>query len=58
MNILSGFKTYIVAVIMVLSGVAEILGVDVPGVEAADASRMIMEGLAFFFVRAGIKTGA
>jgi len=54
MDFLSGKKTYIAAIIMILMGVAAFFGINVPGVEQADAGQLIMNGLSFFFVRMGL----
>lgn len=55
MDWFAGYRTYAVSALMVLSGVTELVGVDVPWVEAADAGRWITEGLAFMFLRKGVK---
>jgi len=54
MNFLSGKKTYMAAGLMILMGIAAFMGIDVPGVEQADAGQLIMNGLSFFFVRMGL----
>ncbi|MBN9344716.1 MAG: glycoside hydrolase family 108 protein [Devosia sp.] len=56
MNLLSGYKTYIVAAIMLLIGLAGLLGVDVPSFENHAPASLVMEALAFIFLRRGLKT--
>jgi len=54
MNILSGYKTYIVAVMMLLTACAQFLGVDVPNFDGQNAGNLLMEGFAILFLRKGI----
>lgn len=56
MDILSGYKTYIAGVLMLLAGVGQVFGVDVPGFDTQSAGQLIVEGLAIVFLRKGIKT--
>lgn len=56
MSILSGYKTYIVAAAMLITGLAQLLGVDLPGFADQSAMQMIMESLAVIFLRQGIKS--
>ena len=56
MDILSGYKTYIMGVFMLLAGVGQLLGVDVPGFDGQTASHLIMEGFAIIFLRKGLKS--
>lgn len=55
MHILAGYKTYIVSAIMVLAGLAQLLGVDLPALDGASAGHLIMEALAVIFLRKGLK---
>lgn len=55
MAFLNGYKTYLVAALMLLAGLAQILGVDVPALDGASAGHLIMEGLAVIFLRKGLK---
>lgn len=55
MNFLSGYKTYIVAAAMVLIGLTQVLGVDVPSFEGHSGGQLLIEGLAVLFLRKGIK---
>ncbi|MBI4922473.1 MAG: peptidoglycan-binding protein [Devosia nanyangense] len=57
MNILSGYKTYIVAAAMLLTGIAGLLGVDIPSFTGQAPGNLLMEALAFIFLRQGMKTG-
>jgi len=56
MNLLSGYKTYIVAGAMLLAGVAGLLGVDIPAFDHTAPGNLLMEALAFIFLRKGLKT--
>lgn len=55
MNMLTGYRTYVIAALMLISGVAQLLGVDLPTLEGQSAGQLIMEALAIFFLRRGIK---
>lgn len=56
MDALSGYKTYIVAALMLLAGIAQILGVEVPSLEGGSAGSLVLESLAIIFLRQGLKT--
>lgn len=56
MDILSGYKTYIVGILMLVMGLTQALGVDLPGFSGQSASHLIMEGFAIIFLRNGMKT--
>jgi len=58
MSFLSGYKTYIVAGAMLLAGLAGMLGVDLPSFTGQAPGDLVMEALAFFFLRQGLKTDA
>lgn len=55
MDVLSGYKTYIVAAFMLLAGLAQVLGVDLPTLDGGSAGHLIMEALAVIFLRKGLK---
>jgi lysozyme family protein len=55
MEFLNGYKTYIVAAIMLLAGIAQVLGVELPALESGSAGQMVMEALAILFLRKGLK---
>jgi len=55
MNILAGYKTYILAAAMVLAGLAQVLGVEIPSFEGHSAGQLILEAVAIIFLRKGIK---
>lgn len=55
MEFLNGYKTYIVAAIMLLAGMAQVLGVELPALESGSAGQMVMEALAILFLRKGLK---
>jgi lysozyme family protein len=56
MQILSGYKTYIVAVAMLIAGIGQMLGIDLPGFDGQAAGHLIIESLAVLFLRRGLKT--
>ena len=56
MEILNGYKTYIVAIIMLLAGLAQVLGLDLPALDGQASGQMMMEALAILFLRKGFKT--
>ena len=53
---LTGYKTYVVAIAMLLAGASQLLGVDLPTFEGQSAGHLLMEGLAILFLRRGIKS--
>lgn len=55
LNILDGFKTYIVALSMVLAALGQLVGVDIPSFDGHAAGQLLMEGLAILFLRRGMK---
>ena len=56
MNLLDGFKTYIVAIAMVLAALSQLVGLDLPSFDGQSAGHLLMEGLAVLFLRKGIKS--
>jgi peptidoglycan hydrolase-like protein with peptidoglycan-binding domain len=57
MTFLAGYRTYIVAAAMLLTGLAGLVGVDIPSFTGQAPGNLVMEALAFFFLRQGLKTG-
>ena len=57
MDILNGYRTYIVAAFMLLAGVAQVLGIDLPSLDGGAAGSLILEALAIVFLRKGLKGG-
>ncbi len=55
MDILSGYKTYIVAAIMLLVGLAQMLGVEVPAMGGSAPGSLMLEALAILFLRRSLK---
>lgn len=55
MNLLDGFKTYIVAIAMVLAALSQLVGIDLPSFDGQSAGHLLMEGLAVLFLRKGMK---
>jgi lysozyme family protein len=58
MTILSGYRTYIVAAFMILAGLAQVLGVELPALDGGSAGSLILEALAIIFLRKGLKSDA
>jgi lysozyme family protein len=56
MNILSGYKTYIIGAFMIVAALAQFLGVDLPHLDGQSATQLLMEALAFVFLRRGLKS--
>lgn len=56
MNLLSGYKTYIMGTLMLLAGIAQAAGLDVPGFDGQSAGQLIMEAFAIIFLRRGVKS--
>lgn len=57
MNFLTGYRTYIIAAVMLVTGLAGVLGVDIPSFTGQAPGELVMEALAFFFLRQGLKSG-
>lgn len=55
MSALSGYKTYIVAAIMLLAGLAQVLWIDLPALDNGSSGSMMLEALAIIFLRKGLK---
>ncbi len=55
MDILSGYRTYIIGGLMLLAGIGQALGIDIPGFDGHSTSQLIMEGFAIVFLRKGLK---
>ena len=52
---LDGYKTYVIAAAMLLAGLSQLLGVDIPSFEGQSAGHLMMEALAIIFLRKGMK---
>jgi hypothetical protein len=55
LSIFNGYKTYVVAMAMLIAGLAQLLGVDLPTFDGQSAGHLLMEGLAILFLRQGMK---
>ena len=55
MDVLSGYKTYIVAAFMLLAGLLQMLGIDLPALDGNMAGNLVLEALAILFLRRGLK---
>jgi hypothetical protein len=55
LTFLDGYKTYIIAIFMVLTGLTQLIGLDIPTFEGQSAGHLLMEGLAIIFLRKGMK---
>lgn len=54
LNILAGYKTYIVGAAMLIVGIAQLLGVSIPDFSGQSAGDLLMQGLGIIFLRQGI----
>jgi hypothetical protein len=54
LNVFTNGKTYIIGALMILIGLAEMFGIDIPRVDGTNASQIIAEGFGFIFLRAGV----
>ena len=57
LSLLDGFKTYLIAIAMVLAALGQLIGLDLPSFDGQSAGQLLMEGLAILFLRKGMKTG-
>lgn len=55
MSILNGNKTYIMGALMLLVGLAAMVGIDIPAFGEVSGPQLIMEALAIIFLRRGLK---
>lgn len=55
MDVLSGYKTYFVAGFMLLAGLLQMLGIDLPALDGGAAGNLMLEALAILFLRRGLK---
>lgn len=55
MDLLNGYKTYITAAVMLLAGIAQVLGLDLPALDGNASGQLILEALAVLFLRKGVK---
>ena len=58
LSFLDGYKTYVIAAAMLVAGLSQLLGIDLPTFEGQAAGQLIMEGLAIIFLRRGIKAAS
>lgn len=56
MTFLSGYKTYIIAAAMAIFAIAGLLGIEIPSFEGHAPGSLLMEALAIFFLRQGVKS--
>lgn len=54
-SIFSGYRTYIVAAFMLIAGLAQVVGVDLPTLDGGSAGSLVLEALAIIFLRKGLK---
>ncbi len=57
MNMLNGYKTYIMGALMLLAAFGQMAGVDLPGFDGQSATELMLQAFAFIFLRKGIKSG-
>jgi len=56
LSFLDGYRTYIVAAAMLIAGLSQLLGIDLPSFDGQSAGQLLMEGLAIIFLRRSIKS--
>ena len=56
MNLLNGYKTYIICAAMILAAIAQLTGVDLPALDGQTAGQLLMEAFAIIFLRRGIES--
>ncbi len=49
-----GYRTYLVAMAMILAAAAQVLGVDLPNFDSQSAGDLLMQAFAIIFLRKGI----
>lgn len=54
MQALSGYRTYIIAAMMLLAGLCQAIGIDLPSFDSQSAGQLVMEALAVIFLRRGV----
>lgn len=54
MDILSGYRTYIVAAFMLIAGLMQVLGIELPNLDGGAGGNLILEALAIIFLRKGL----
>ena len=54
LDFLSGKKTYIMAILMIVVAGASLIGVYIPGFETVNAGQLLTEAFALIFLRQGI----
>jgi hypothetical protein len=57
LDFLAGYRTYVIAIAMLVAGASQLLGVDLPSFDGQSAGHLLMEGLAIIFLRKGMKVG-
>ena len=55
LTFLVGYRTYLVAVAMILAAITQLLGVDVPSFDGQSAGDLLMQAFAVIFLRKGMK---
>jgi hypothetical protein len=52
---LGGYRTYLIAAAMIVAGLGQLIGVEIPSFDGQSAGHLLMEGLAIIFLRKGMK---
>ena len=55
LTFLVGYRTYLVAIAMILAAVTQLVGVDVPSFDGQSAGDLLMQAFAVIFLRKGMK---
>lgn len=56
MSVFDGYKTYIVGALMLIVGIAQSFGIEIPMFGEYSGPQMVMEALAIIFLRRGLKS--
>ncbi len=51
---LAGYRTYIIAAAMIVAGLGQLIGVEIPSFDGQSAGHLLMEGLAIIFLRKAV----
>jgi hypothetical protein len=55
LTFLVGYRTYLIAVAMILAAATQLLGVDLPSFDGQSAGDLLMQAFAIIFLRKGMK---
>lgn len=56
LTFLVGYRTYLIAVAMIIAALTQLLGVDLPSFDGQSAGDLLMQAFAIIFLRQGMKS--